>query len=166
MNINRGTPPPRQGGGGGQGRRDRYQSAPSPELPPEYLKNGYFDEKGNVIDQVIVVWPQKIAKALGNSGVTYLQIRRFFTQVRSVERELGSKDFDELVVRIQSLKPLVASFVGRGSNRYERQGRENLKRFIDCNVELATRNEHSFKRGFVPHFECVIAYFKYYFPSK
>jgi len=167
MNMNRGAPPPRHGGSGGYGGRDnRRPPGPLPQLPPDYLKNGYFDDKGNIRGELITDTAERTAKILGNSKITYLQIRRFFTQVRSIEREMGTRSFQEVVVRIQALKPLVANFVGRGSNPYERQARENLKKFIDCNVDLSVKDEPSFVKGFIPHFEGVIAYFKYHFPSK
>jgi hypothetical protein len=58
---------------------------------------------------------------------------------------------------------MAANYVGRGSNRWEREGREVFKQFIDRNVALAIAGrEKGFKQGFVPHFESVVAYYAYY----
>jgi CRISPR type III-A-associated protein Csm2 len=137
-----------------------------PSLPQGYLQDGYFDDNGNIRCDLLTQTAEQVAKVLGRSGVTSTQLRRFFTQVRSIERELGPKTFPKLMPQIQSLQPAVANYVGRGRNQQEREARENFKRFIDCNVELATRNEKNFEKGFIPHFESVVAYYKYHFPNK
>lgn len=133
---------------------------------PDYLKTGYFDDKGNIKCELLTTVAEQKAKELGESGITSTQLRRFFIQVRAIERQLGQKYFPQLIPEIQGLKPLVANYVGRGKNQFERQRRESLKRFIDSNVEVATKEEKNFIKGFIPHFESVVAYFKYYFPGK
>ena len=163
MQYNRRQFPPRSGAP--PLRRGGAPPQQVPQLPEGYLKEGYFDANGNINCDLLTVEAEQVARVLGNSGMTSAQIRRFFGQVRSIERGLWTKDFSNIVPRIQSLQPLVANYVGRANNQWERQQRENMKRFIDRNVELATSNENSFKKGFIPHFESVVAYFKYHFPK-
>ena len=40
---------------------------------------------------------------------------------------------------------------------------EEFQQFINRNVELAVEDEQSFRRGFLQHFESVLAYFVYFF---
>jgi len=153
-----------------QQQRGRYPPSTErrrPSLPAGYLKGGYFDDHGKIISDLLTETAEQVAEVLGNSGVTSTQLRRFFTQVRSIQRELGQRSFQDVVSEILSLKSLVANYVGRGKNQREREEREgSLKRFIDLNVALAVKDENSFVKGFIPHFECVVAYYKYHFPNK
>jgi CRISPR type III-A-associated protein Csm2 len=132
----------------------------------DYLKTGYFDVNGNLRSELITSTAQQIAREMGDANITYSQLRSFFTQIRAIERKLESKQFPEVVPRIQRLEYLVANYVGRGQNDFDRQNREILKRFIDYNTKNAEKDKHSFKDGFIPHFEAVIAYYKYQFPRK
>ena len=153
-----------------RGRYSPRREQKPPSLPPGYLEGGYFDQKDKIRPELITRTAEDIARTLGNAGVTTAQLRRFFGQVRSIERELAARDrdFEAVAPQIQSLKPMVANYVGRGNNPWERERREVFKRFIDRNVDrvMAGNDERFFKRGFVPHFESVVAYFKYHFPNK
>ena len=152
-----------------QGQRGRYpprKEQKAPSLPQGYLEGGYFDA-GNIRSELLTETAESVARALGNAGVTTAQLRRFFSHVRSVERELTQRSFPEVTPQIQSLKPMAANYVGRGSNAWERESREVFKRFIDLNVDqVIAEKEKGFKEGFVPHFESVVAYYKYHFPNK
>jgi CRISPR type III-A-associated protein Csm2 len=132
----------------------------------DFLKRGYFDNEDNVKCELLTTMAEHVARVLGNAGMTSAQINRFFRHVRAIEREVDSKAFAEMIPRIQSLKPLVANYTGRGKDERERQRRQEFKRFVDFNVELAQKDIRSFKEGFVPHFESIVAYFKYHFPRK
>ena len=152
-----------------QQQRGRYppgREQRQPELPQRYLEGGYFDDSGNIKCDLLTHTAEQVARVLGNSGVTSTQLRRFFMQVRSIERELGPKAFPELVPQIQSLQPAVANYVGRGKDPGERERRKSLKWFIDRNVEFATKDQKNFEEGFIPHFESIVAYYKYHFPRK
>jgi len=146
--------------------------APAPALGSQlqdylnFLKRGYFDNEDNVRCELLTTMAEHVAQVLGGAKMTSAQINRFFRHVRAIEREGDTKAFAELIPRIQSLKPLVANYTGRGNTEQERQRRQEFKRFIDFNVELAQKDIRSFKKGFVPHFESVVAYFKYHFPGR
>lgn len=152
-----------------QQRREPYSPRQEREqitFPAGYLQGGYFGEKGNIKCDLLTNIAEQVAKMLGGSGVTSTQLRGFFMQVRAIERRLEQTSFAEVMPQIQKLKPMVANYVGRGKNEAERRRRENLKRFIDRNAELAMQSEKDFRRGFIPHFESVVAYYKYHFPTK
>lgn len=150
------------------GRYPPRREQKPPSLPAGYLQGGYFNEKEKLRSELITRMAETVAKALGDAGVTSAQLRRFFGQVRSIERDLKNReDFDDVMPAILSLKPKAANYVGRGNNQWERERREVFRQFLDRNVDLVVENkEKGFKEGFLPHFESVVAYFKYQFPTK
>jgi len=123
--------------------------------PADYLEDGYFDEKGNVKPDLVDTWAEQVAQILGKSGITSHQLRRFFNQLRAIEAKLESEDFDAIRSDIHALKRDAAYAVGRGVVK------EEFKEFIDRNVELAVLDEDSFRKGFIEHFQSVLAYFTY-----
>lgn len=135
-------------------------------LPADYLKEGYFDSNDNIRCDLLTTTAAGVAKVLGDSNITSTQLRKFFIQARYIERMLAQNEFPQLITEIKGLCPAVANYVGRGKDSTEREQRENLKRFIDANVEHAIKSFNHFKKGFMPHFESVVAYYKYQFPRK
>jgi CRISPR type III-A-associated protein Csm2 len=128
--------------------------------PAGYLEGGYFDEKGNIESAVVDTWAEQVAQILGMSGIASHQLRRFFNQLRAIEAKLETEDFDAIRSDIHTLKRDAAYAVGRGVVRGE------FKEFIDRNVDLAVRDEKSFRRGFLEHFQSVLAYFTYHFRNR
>lgn len=153
--------------GGQQGNRYAGNSTQSQTLvSPDYLKGTYFDDKDNIKCELLTTQAEELAKKFGRAGIASTQLRQFFMQVRSIERQIGQKEFAQLVPKIQRLSALAAYFAGRGKDQYERQKRETLKNFIDANRVVAEKSERNFREGFVPHFEAIIAYFKFLYPGK
>jgi len=164
------TNPPRRGF-----EQPRPQGANQPPTPPwsleGYLRGGYFDPKGNIKSELISQMADRVARALGEAEVTSNQLKRFFSQIRAIERQMERTPFDQVRPDILRLKAMVANYVGKGRNPRERDNREVFKRFIDQNVDLVTIGDEEgcrrgFTRGLVPHFECVVAFYKYRFPTK
>jgi len=146
--------PPR-GGGGLQARGPTRQV---PNLDPNYLKNGYFDGKGNLLPEVIQKWPEERAKALCHEQqkLTSTQLRRFFNRARNLERQLkAGKPFDRLKEEILNLKVIAIAAAGRGT------APELFKQMMEKNVELAVQSEEAFTRGFLAHMQSLVAYLKY-----
>lgn len=142
--------PPR--GGLPPTRRSFTRQAPS--LPTDYLKDGYFDSKGDILPEVIIEWPRDIATKLDVAGIGSAQIRNFFGEARRIEGQLSSgQDFDTLRGRILQLDAYAASAQTRGN------APPLFKQFIEQNLKWAAKDKKSFLKGFVPHFECVVAYF-------
>ncbi len=137
-----------------------------PQLPREYvdtMRDGYFDSSNNLKAALITTLADQVAKDFVSRGqITTAQLRNFFGHVRGVQRELEQSDFPSVVPKILVLMPLAAYYVGRGSNQYERGQRNLLKQFIDLNVEWAKKGEMEFKKGFVMHFQCVVAFHKHH----
>lgn len=128
---------------------------------PDYLREGYFeraDGQAHLRPEVVDTLAMDVAKLLGNQGMKPHQMRRFFSKARGIETKLDrDRDFAAIRENILTFKRDVAYQVGRGVVP------EAFKQFIDRNVELAVADERSFRRGFLQHFESVLAYFVYYF---
>lgn len=155
----------RYGQQGGQYPRQTL-SQNQPLYPKGYLRGSYFDDKGILKCELLTTRAEELAKVFGYAGIASTQLRQFFVQVRSIERQIGQKQFPELAPRIQRLSALVAYFAGRGKSLDERNKRDIFKAFIDENRLIAEKSEKDFKLGFVPHFEAIIAYYKYQNPGK
>lgn len=132
----------------------RRESPRIPSLPSGYLKDGYFDQDGNLFHQIIQEWPETIAQSLARAGLSSTQLRRFFNRAKAIEQQ--EMPFARLKEDILSLKPIAAASVGR------EMAPPIFKEFIDKNVELAVISEDSFKRGFITHFQSIVGYLKYY----
>lgn len=131
--------------------------APRPQLPAGYLQKGYFDEKGNILPQVIQDWPKTIADALfkAQPRMTSSQLRgAFFGEVRRQEKRLEViRDFD-------AIRPDLLKLGVFATNRKNKKKVPPLfEEFITANLRWASRSEKDFKQGFVNHFECVVGYY-------
>jgi CRISPR-associated protein Csm2 len=149
-----------RGGGSKSRKRSRPSTATDFKFGPDYLKDGYFQvREGNryLYPEILDSLAMDVAKLLGNRGMKSHQFRRFFNKARGIEAKLQrTGEFDAVRADIYGFKRDVAYQVGR------RVVPEDFKDFIDRNAELAARDEESF-RGFLQHFESVLAYFVYFF---
>jgi len=128
---------------------------------PDYLADGYFEEKEGksyLRSEILDTLAMDVAKVLGNQEMKSHQLRRFFNKARGIESKLDRvKDFEAIKADIYGFKRDVAYQVGR------KVVSEEFQHFIDRNVELAVQDGDSFRRGFMQHFESVLAYFVYFF---
>lgn len=139
--------------------RDRPSGRPASGLPPGYLEKGYFDQSGNLWPEVIQKWPEELARRFRQQSpaLTSTQLRRFFNRARSLERQArAGMPFTKLKEEILGLKVLAAAAVGR------KTAPELFKQIIDKNVGLAVDSEDAFTRGFLTHFQGMVAYLKYF----
>jgi CRISPR type III-A-associated protein Csm2 len=126
---------------------------------------GYFkdEEQKYLREELIVKDADMVAKALADAGVTTNQLRKFFNMLRSLEHQLEvSKDFEKIKSGIAQLQPFAAAIVGREQKPDRRARLELLREFIDINASKARESEQAFRRGFLIHFESIIAYFTFY----
>lgn len=155
-----------QGGRSNQGRPENrgYQGHSIPDtrtnfqFDSNYLKAGYFldDKCEKLRPEILDALALEVAKALANTGINSNQLRRFFNQIRSIERGISNQhSFEAAKAEIVALKSAAAYQVGRGLVR------EDFKRFIDRNVDLSLRQECDFTRGFISHFAAVLGFFVY-----
>jgi CRISPR-associated protein Csm2 len=138
------------------GDRDWADTRTNFRFDASYLKEGYFDAKKNLKPEILDSLALDVARALANTGINSHQLRRFFNQVRAAERGLSDqRPFETVRADLVELKSAAAYQVGRGLVR------EEFKRFIDRNVDLALQSEDNFRRGFIPHFSAVLGFFVY-----
>jgi CRISPR type III-A-associated protein Csm2 len=141
--------------------------SPRAEFPANYLLAAYFDDKGYLFPELVTTHAEHIADSLGVGGVTSTQLRRFYTKAKSIEQRLDAGErFGATVPNILELKQHAAYAAGRAQGHAEQQGLETFKRFIDMNVDLAVSGEKAFRKGFLLHFQGVVAFFKYRHPKK
>jgi len=132
-----------------------------------YLASGYLDGEGNVLPDLVTKVPEQIAVSLGVGGVTSTQLRRFFNKARLIEQRLDADEpFPSLIGEILELKQHAANAFGKAQKQDDKTGLERLKTFIDRNVEEAVKSQEAFRKGFLLHFQGVVAYFKYHNPKK
>ena len=124
-------------------------------LPQGYLSEGYFDKNGNILDEVIIQWPQQLAKVFFESRpqLKANQLRNFFTFVREQQRRLASGvPFESVITEILKLDMLAQNSLKKGN------APALFGNFIGQNIRFAAKDEKSFK-VFVTHFECIVGYY-------
>jgi len=127
---------------------------PQASLPAGYLKEGYFDKNGNVLKEVIIDWPREIARTLDENGMAVAQLRNFFAEARRIEKQLDAgAAFSTLKERLWKLVSLAQFAVIKGFAPLI------FKQFIEKNLIWADKDDRGFSRGFINHFESVVAYF-------
>jgi len=136
-----------------------YNRPPSfgtqPSLPQGYLKDGYFDKNGNLFEEVVIQWPQSLAKSFFESWpqLKTTQLRKFFQEVRRQEGRLGSG------ILFATVKTEIQKLDSYAHNALKKKTAPVIfKDFIAQNIKLATKDEKSFK-AFVTHFECIVGYY-------
>lgn len=126
-------------------------------LPDGYLEDGYFDTQKHLKREYIVEYAHDIAQRLAYDKYKPMSaagLRRFFTKVRFLERKLLTKgDFNTIVPEILALIPYVHNAKTRGvvPNLFQE--------FIEKNVNTAVESKDAFCKGFLKHFEYVVAFF-------
>lgn len=134
--------------------KSRPSDRPPPRLPEGYLEKGYFDDQGNTLPQVIVDWPKDIAQRLASGKLKTAQLRRFFNECRRIERRLDAgADFRIVRSEILKLDAYAADAVKKG------KAPRLFEDFIKQNLKWAQKDNKAFLKGFIPHFESVVAYF-------
>ncbi len=133
------------------------------DFPADYLEGGYFETvegKRRVKPVVVDKWAETVARVLGRGDMKAHQLRRFFNKARAIESKLDSEPFAAVVTDIHTFKRDAAYAVSR------KVAPKEFKEFIDRNVELAVQDLDSFRKGFIEHFQSIMAYFAYYFRDK
>ncbi|MGD0459640.1 MAG: type III-A CRISPR-associated protein Csm2 [Terriglobia bacterium] len=114
----------------------------------------YFDADGVLKPEYVTDLAENIATELGQARprMTMHQLRAFYGHVKRQENALKNhRPFKEVLVEISKLKPIAS----------ERASKEKIpdyfRDFIDRNVDKS-KDEDAFLKGFVEHFQAVVAY--------
>lgn len=142
----------------GRRRNPSGGNNPAQGLGGDYLKNGYFhfvNGKPYLREEIFTTEAELVARVLSTKGMTSASLRRFYQKVMGInQRFKDTGDFEEAKPCLFSLYPNAADAVTRNNNVPE-----EFRQFINKNVKLATKDAYHFK-GFVEHFQSVLAYFK------
>lgn len=120
------------------------------------LKNGYFNEKGYLKPEYQIDYPQKLANFFAGQGDLnkIAQIRKFFDQVRLIQGKFKlKKDFDSLVPELNELLSLLEYAKNRKHITQEFQN------YLSANILEGVKTSKNFEKGFIPHFQALVAYY-------
>lgn len=144
-------------------REPPRREEPPRGLPRDYLEKGYLDSEGNLRPELITQTAIEVAHAIGGPqhrerAIKAAQLRRFFAKARFIEQKLDAgQPFSALKSEILALQPMAADSVRKKS------APDEFKEFIERNTNLAVADEKSFTKGFIQHFQSVVAYHGYYY---
>lgn len=158
--------PPGGGGRGAGGRGDRERRPdhrqPPPVLEPEYLRGGYFDNKGHLRREIFIEWPEKVLKPKLNA--TKNSLRAFYTMLRMAktqfDRQRGNRDKAQEDAKNQLLKMRVGAEYQLTRKVIGQVCHDFLIRNIDVVLQPDARFEEFAKNlnAFLEHFQAVVAY--------
>jgi CRISPR/Cas system CSM-associated protein Csm2 small subunit len=95
-----------------------------------------------------------VAERFERDGLKRHQLRAFYDQAkRQLQRLSYGTPFAEVWPEVGRLKAFAADRAGRSENALP----ASFKAFIDRNVD-SIKDELSFRKGFMPHFEAVVGY--------
>jgi CRISPR type III-A-associated protein Csm2 len=149
----------------------RQTGGPPPEktldqIWPGYLKDGYFDEQGNLRlgyvsrDRVV-----DLVRTMANAtpALTTNQLRRFFGHCRNIEAALKARrsSWESKRAEFQMLDVAAADAFGKREAKIPRLFHD----FIRQNV-AAVQGEKDFLHGFLPHFEALVGFGSQFFDNQ
>jgi CRISPR type III-A-associated protein Csm2 len=147
---------PNQGHGSGDSQK-REKSLE--DVWKDYLKNGYFDENGNLREELVKRENlQNLAKEMANAKPKPLssnQLRRFFQHCRVIESRILSKNSSWEREKTEFMKLDVAAADAYG--KQEKKIPKIFHDFIEQNV-AAVKTEKDFMCGFIKHFEALVGF--------
>lgn len=121
-------------------------------VPPNYPR--YFTDAGFTRVELVQGEAMRIAECFKSAGLNRHQLRAFYDHAkRQLQRLDYGIPFDEVRIEIARLEAFAADRAGRSTNALP----QVFKSFIDRNVK-AVKDEKCFQKGFMPHFEAVVAY--------
>jgi CRISPR type III-A-associated protein Csm2 len=121
-------------------------------FPPGYPK--YLTAEGYTRVELITGEAENLAARFESDRLKRHQLRSFYDHAkRQLQRLVYGAPFGEVHPEIARLKAFAADRYGRADNALPK----SFKDFIDRNVD-SVADEASFRKGFMPHFEAVVAY--------
>jgi len=157
-----------------QYRRENIKKGPNPSrfgksinvLWPDYLKEGYFDTEGNIIEAYLrKTKVEVLVKGMAfteKAALTTHQVRRFFQHCRFIEAKIRAGASWESQ-RAEFLKLAVAA-----ADAYGKRDKKIPKPFFDfvnCNTNKV-KSKKDFLKGFMPHFEALVGFGSIHFKDK
>jgi len=145
-------------GSGPEGGRGREPGGPPPSgrtenpFPPGYPQ--YLTSDGHTRVELVTAEAEKVAARFESDKLKRHQLRSFYDHAkRQLQRLKYGAPFAEIHPEIARLK----AFAADRSARTDSALPWSFRQFIDRNVD-ALKDDASFSKGFMPHFEAVVAY--------
>ncbi len=133
------------------GKSDPRAPADNP-FPAGYPR--YFTPEGYTRVELITTEAENLAARFESDKLKRHQLRSFYDHAkRQLQRLVYGAPFGEVRSEIARLKAFAADRAGRADNALP----SSFKIFIDRNVD-AVNDQASFQKGFMRHFEAVVAY--------
>jgi CRISPR-associated protein Csm2 len=133
-------------------------------MATDYLSKGYFDEKGNLFERYVARGGDAdiIANKLGyeKPAMTTHQLRRFYGHVRAAENRLQmTGNFPAIYIDLKKLEPFVAEAKGKGKIP------DLFYDVMNKNLSVV-KTQKDFTKGFLEHFQAIVAFFAVNHPKK
>ena len=150
---------PNQPSGRGGARHESDAREPTlDEVWRDYLKNGYFDESGNLRGEFTSrEFLEKLVREMSRARppLTNHQLRRFFQHCRAIESRLKTKknNWRSVEANFRFVDAAAADAFGKSSRKIPAIFHEFIKRNV-----AAVRDEKDFLKGFLPHFEALVGF--------
>jgi len=130
---------------------------PQSNRPVVRFQQGYpvYLDKGCLRVELVTTVAQQLADDFRAEGkLTRHQLRAFYDHAkRQLQRLDYGATFPCVLPELARLKAFAADRALRGDNALP----QSFKEFIDRNVD-AVKDETTFRKGFMPHFEALVAY--------
>lgn len=151
----------------GKFNKNKSQGFQQVTLPQNYLEGGYFDfieQNGKKVPKLkktlVLDTASEIAKSFGKvkPSLKKTQLRKFYDySVNMLEKLRLCNNYDLIETDVFKLVQFAA----------DARSRDNIPKifydFIEKNIKNI-KNENDFKKGFIEHFQAVVAYFSFYNP--
>ena len=170
----RGSPGPTQRGGSGRpfnpagGGRGGQGGGRPPDLPENYLANGYFDDKGHLKGEIFIQWPEHITDALTDFSAkpraTKNSLRAFYTMLRMAKTQFDAQRAEPDKAWGSAKTQLYKLRVAAEYQLTRRVISPLCQNFLFRNIDIVLERGKSFEEfagnfnAFVEHFQAVIAY--------
>lgn len=140
-------------------KHDRGKPRYRESLPDDYLSKGYFDEDGCLREELVTSVAQEVAQSF-LPKLKSSQLRRFYGHIKKAENRLSyTDDWACVNTEVKKLIPFAHDAAASPKPKVP----QTFLEFIKRNLSLVSKeNEKAFTKGFVPHFEAVVAFHKYF----
>lgn len=141
--------------------------------PSDYKVIKYFSVdpktgRRGINTDLLLKQAEALGKELVDEKLSTTQLRRFYQSVQSIRRELESDEMTEADIKAGTLKARLALLRAHAHYAHGQDRKKFPERFLDFikqNVQ-AVSNKEDFLHGFVPYFEAVVAYHRFFEAKK
>lgn len=135
--------------------------------PPQVQTVTYFDDKGNLREELVDEEAEEQAKTLAGAGLKHTQLRRYYEDVLNLRRRLdheianrpGATE-EEVFLKLRPEFKMLRAKAYYANERSDKIFPDAFKTFIEINVK-SVRNAADFK-AFCQYFQAVVAFHRVY----